>query len=94
MATTTSGLSSGSGIDYTSWITALVAVKQAKIDKISAQVTTVKTSGSALSTVKSYYSSLSDSIQKITDARLNSVDNVFTKKAATSSSEEIGRAHV
>jgi len=89
MSPTTSGLSSGSGIDYTSWITALVAVKQAKIDKISAQVTAVKTSGSALSTVKSYYSGLSDSIQKITDAKLNSVDNVFTKKAATSSSEAI-----
>lgn len=86
---TSSSVSSGSGLDYSSWITKLVAIKQAKIDTVSAQVTAVQTKESALTTVKSYYTSLSDAIQKITDAKLNSTDNVFTQKSVSSSSEAI-----
>lgn len=86
---TTSSVSGGSGLDYSSWITKLVSIKQAQIDKVSAQVTAVNNKESALTTMKSYYSGLSDAIQKITDAKLNTVDNIFTKKAAKSSSDAI-----
>lgn len=92
MSTISASGSSSSGIDYSTWITKLVAIKQAQIDKVSAQVTAVQTKESALTTMKSYYSGLSDAIQKLTDAKLNSNDNVFTKKSAKSSSEAITAA--
>lgn len=82
---TISGL--GSGIDYDSWITKLVAVKQAKIDDVSSQVSTIQKKESALSTLKTNYSSLLDKIKAFTDSY--SSNNVFKKKTATSSSNAV-----
>lgn len=82
---TISGL--GSGIDYDSWITKLVAVKQAKIDDVSSQVSTIQKKESALSTLKTNYSSLLDKIKAFTDSYSSS--NVFKKKTATSSSDAV-----
>lgn len=82
---TISGL--GSGIDYESWITKLVAIKQAKIDDVSSQVSTIQKKESALSTLKTNYSSLLDKIKAFTDSYSSS--NVFKKKTATSSSDAV-----
>lgn len=90
MTITLTGL--GSGLDYESWITELVAVKQAAIDKVSTQVSDIKTKESTLSTLKSSYSSLLSSIKAITDAQTNISNNVFNQKTATSSSTAVGVA--
>lgn len=82
---TVSGL--GSGLDYNSWITQLVALKQADIDKVSAQVTGVKSKESAESTIESDYSSLKTALQAFTQAL--STTDVFKQKTATSSSSAI-----
>lgn len=82
---TISGL--GSGIDYDSWITKLVAVKQAKIDDVSSQVTSIQKKETTLSGLKTNYSNLLDKIKAFTDAY--STSNVFKKKTATSSSNAV-----
>jgi len=80
----------GSGLNYDSWITQLVAIKQAGIDKISAQATAVTAQKTALSTVQTNYSALSDSIHKFTDTLTST--NVFNQKTATSSSDAVTAA--
>lgn len=82
---TISGL--GSGIDYDSWITKLVAVKQAKIDDVSSQVKSIQKKETTLSGLKTNYSNLLDKIKAFTDAY--STSNVFKKKTATSSSDAV-----
>lgn len=79
----------GSGLDYDSWIEELVAIKQAEIDTLSSKVTSINSQVDALSSLETNYSDLLTAIQKITDANLNSTDNVFTQKKASSSSEAI-----
>lgn len=82
---TVSGL--GSGLDYQSWIKQLVAIKQADIDAVSAQVTTTQRKEKALSTVESDYKNLLKSIQTFTDAL--SSNSVFNQKTVTSSSDSV-----
>lgn len=82
---TISGL--GSGINYEDWITKLVAVKQAKIDDVSTQVSTIQKKETTLSALKTNYSSLLDKIKAFTDSYSSS--NVFKKKTATSSLDAV-----
>lgn len=85
MSITVSGL--GSGLDYDTWIQELVAIKQADIDAVSSQVTTIQKKESSLSSLKSDYTSLLDAIQTFTNAL--SSDDVFNQKTATSSSDAV-----
>lgn len=87
MSISVSGL--GSGIDYESWITQLVAIKQAKIDEVSKKVSTINDNSSTLTSLQDTYTKLLTSIQKFTDAKYNSTDNIFTQKKVTSSSDKI-----
>lgn len=82
---TMSGL--GSGINYDTWISALVAVKQADIDKVTAKATKVESKKDTLSTIESDYKDLLSAIQKFTKAL--STENVFNQKAASSSSTAV-----
>lgn len=85
MSVTVSGL--GSGLDYDSWITQLVAAKQSKIDAVSAQVKAISKKESTLSSIKSDYTSLLSAVQSFTDTLTSS--DVFNQKAAKSSSDSI-----
>ncbi len=85
MAITVKGL--GSGLDYQSWITALVGAKQAKIDAISTNVSKIGTQETTLSNLKSNYTSLLASIQTFSNTL--ALNNVFNQKAATSSSSAV-----
>lgn len=85
MTITVSGL--GSGLNYDSWISELVAIKQADIDKVSSQVKSIKKQESALSTIENDYKSLLDAIETFTDAL--STTDVFNQKKAASSSDAI-----
>lgn len=85
MSITVSGL--GSGLAYDSWISELVAIKQADIDKVSKQVTSVKNQESALSTIETDYTNFLNAIKTFTQAL--SADDVFNQKTAASSSNAV-----
>lgn len=87
MSITIKGL--GSGLDYDSWITQLVAIKQAKIDEVSTQASTVESNKSTLSSLQDTYTTLLTSIQKFTDAKFSATNNIFTQKSSSSSSDAI-----
>lgn len=85
MTITVSGL--GSGLNYESWITELVAIKQADIDTVSSNVKFINKQESTLSTVETDYNNLLKAVQTFTDAL--STTDVFNKKAVSSSSDAI-----
>lgn len=85
MTITVSGL--GSGLNYDSWITQLVALKQKSIDAVSSQVSTISSKESALTSVKSDYSNLLTSIQAFTDVLTSK--NIFNQKTASSSASAV-----
>lgn len=87
MTISVSGL--GSGIQYDQWITQLVAIKQAKIDDVSKQVSEINTSTSTLTSLQSTYSTLQTKIQAFTDIKFSATNNLFTQKAVTSSSDKV-----
>lgn len=80
---TVTGLSTDLPID--TWIEKLVAVKQEKIDTVTASKTALTTAKSALGTMTSTYSSLLTSLQKITDSNFGSTSDLFAQKTATTS---------
>lgn len=78
----------GSGLDYSSWIEELVAIKQSKIDAVSAKVKATHTKESTLSTVKGTFSSLLSSIEALNS--ITQKDSPFSQKKATSSATAVG----
>jgi len=92
MTITISGL--GSGLDIDSWVSKLVAIKQADIDTVSATKTTMTTSQTALTSVKANYTSFLTALQKITDSNFGSTSDVFAQKTATSSDSSVVGASV
>lgn len=80
----------GSGLNYDSWISALVAVKQAKIDAVSTDVKSISTQETALSTLKSSYTALQTAVKTFTDALSDT--SVFNQKSAASSSTDVTAA--
>ena len=90
MSITVSGL--GSGLDYASWIEKLVAIKQGKIDAVSAQASSINSKKGALSTVEDRYTNLLTAIKKFT--AVLSTEDVFNKKTASSSDTDAITASV
>lgn len=82
---TVSGL--GSGLSYDSWITQLVAIKQADIDEVSAKVTAINSKEGALNTIEADYTNLKSAIETFTNAL--STTDVFNQKAVKSSSDAV-----
>lgn len=62
-----SGLASG--LDTSSWVESLVALKQAKIDTLKEEKENVLLSQETLNEIKSFFSSFRTVIEKITDAQ-------------------------
>lgn len=83
MAISFSGL--GSGLNTSEWVTALVGIKQDKIDTISSKVTTLNSTSSTLSGLKTNYSALLSAITKLTDSNFGASSNVFAQNKITSS---------
>ena len=71
------------------WITQLVQAKQVKIDAIVEDKAWAETSQSALSTVKTSYSSLLSSVEKLTDSSFGSTSDLFAQKAVSSSESAV-----
>lgn len=85
MSISVSGL--GSGLDYDSWIEALVAIKKEDVTAVSDKITSINDAKDTLSEIEDSYSALLDSIKNFTTAI--SKNNVFNQKTATSSNEAV-----
>lgn len=89
---TFSGLASG--MDTSSWIKALVSIKQQSVTKLQKSKSTVETSSNVLSTIKSKVTTLRSSIEKFTDAKFGSSFDLFSKNKVTTSKDSVVTANV
>mgnify|MGYP004531580389 CR=1 FL=1 len=89
---TFSGLASG--MDTSSWINALVSIKQQSVTKLQNSKSTVETSSKVLSTIKSKVTTLRSSIEKFTDAKFGSSFDLFSKNKVTTSKDSVVTANV
>ena len=82
-----SGLASG--LDTSSWVDALVSVKQSKITTMQNDLQTIKNKKSTLSATRASVSSLRTAIEKLTDKKFGGNYDLFSRNAAISSDESI-----
>ena len=79
-----SGLASG--LDTSSWVESLVALKQAKVETLEEEKDTVLLSQETLNNIKSFFSSFRNLIEKVTDAKFGVASmDLFAQNLATSS---------
>ena len=83
-----SGLASG--LDTSSWVESLVALKQAKVTELEEEKDLVTTTREALSNIKSFFTSFRSVLEKVTDTKFNvgSMD-IFAQNLATSSNAAV-----
>jgi len=79
-----------SGIDTSSWIDALVSVKQTTLTSLQSQQALKKTLLSTVNSIKSFFTSFQNALQKVTDAQfgISSMD-LFMQNLAKSSNTNI-----
>lgn len=82
-----SGLASG--MDTSTWIEALVKIKQQSVTTLQNKQTEIRKSQSTLSDIKSKVTNLRSSIEKITDAKLGGSFDIFSKNTVTSSNKSV-----
>ncbi|MCM1073186.1 MAG: hypothetical protein NC334_05220 [Bacteroides sp.] len=78
-----SGLASG--LDTSSWIESLTALKQAKVTKLEEQRENIVLSRDTLEGIKSFFSSFRSVLERITDSKFNIAStDLFAQNLATS----------
>ena len=83
-----SGLASG--LDTSSWVESLVALKQAKVDTLEEEKETVLLSQETLNNIKSFFSSFRSVIEKVTDAKYSiPTMDIFAQNLANSSDTSV-----
>ena len=88
MSISFSGLASG--LDTSSWVESLVALKQAKIDTLEEEKETVLLSQETLNNIKSFFASFRSMIEKVTDAKFGVASmDLFAQNLATSSKLDV-----
>lgn len=92
MAISFSGLVSG--LDTSSWVDALVSVKQQDVTKIQQQLTGYQSTKTALNDTRSSVSALRTAIEKLTDAKFGGNFDLFSQSVAKSSNEDVFTATV
>ncbi len=88
MSISFSGLASG--MDTSSWVEALVSVKQAEITKLETKKSTITGAQETLNNIKNYFSSFQSLLENVTDARFGiaSID-LFSQNIADSSNVSV-----
>src|SRR5574344_584583 len=85
---TFSGLSSG--LDTSSWVDALVSVRQTTITSLQSQQTLKKTLLSVVNSIKSYFTSFQNTLQKVTDSQFGIASmDLFMQNLASSSNTSV-----
>ncbi len=90
MSISFSGLASG--LDTSSWVDALVSVKQEKVTQLQADLALIKTSKETLTETRSTFNSLRTALEKLTDKKFGGSFDLFSKNSAVSSDESIFKA--
>ena len=87
-----SGLASG--LDTSSWVEALVSVKQEEVKKYETELEEIQAQKTTLNDTRSVISDLRSAIEKLTDAKFGGTFDLFAQNSATSSNEDIFTATV
>lgn len=87
-----SGLASG--LDTSSWVEALVSVKQQEVTKYETNLEELQTQKTTLNDTRSVFSTLRSAIEKLTDAKFGGSFDLFAQNSVTSSNEDIFTATV
>ena len=88
MAISFSGLASG--MDTSSWVEALVSVKQTEMTKLESNKSTIQAAQNTLNSIKNYFSSFQSLLENITDARFGIASrDLFTQNLAESSNVSV-----
>ena len=83
-----------SGLDTSSWVEALVSVKQQKVTALETDLKDLQTVKTTLNDTRSVFSTLRSAIEKLTDAKFGGTFDLFGQNSVTSSNEEIFTATV
>ena len=83
-----------SGLDTSSWVDALVSVKQQDVTKLQTQLATQQSTKATLTSTRSKVSTLRSALEKVTDAKFGGTFDLFAKSSAESSNEEVFTATV
>ena len=78
-----------SGLDTSSWVEALVSVKQQKVTTLQKEAAAYSTTKATLTDTRSTVSSLRSAIEKLTDAKFGGVFDLFSQNSVKSSNEDI-----
>lgn len=92
MAISFSGLASG--LDTSSWVEALVSVKQQKVTTLQTDLASAQATKSTLTDTRNKVSSLRTAIEKITDAKFGGTFDLFAQNSVKSSNENLFTATV
>ena len=88
-----SGLASG--LDTSSWVESLVALKQAKVETLEEEKENVLSLQETLSNIKSFFSSFRSMLEKVTDAKFGVASmDLFAQNLATSTNLDVLTASV
>lgn len=79
----------GSGLDTSSWVEALVSVKQQDITTLKTKLSEQQSSKATLTTTRSVVSSLRSAIEKLTDAKFGGTFDLFAQSTAQSSNKDV-----
>ena len=83
-----------SGLDTSSWVEALVSVKQEKVTALQEDLKSYQTVKDTLSSTKTVFSDLRNAIEKLTDYKFGGSFDLFAQNTATSSNESVFTATV
>lgn len=89
MASTISFSGLASGLDTSSWVEALVSVKQQKVTSLQTDLKSKQTLKTTLNDTRSKFSTLRTSIEKLTDAKFGGSMDLFANNSATSSNTDV-----
>ena len=89
MASTISFSGLASGLDTSSWVEALVSVKQQKVTSLQTDLKSKQTVKTTLNDTRSKFTTLRSAIEKLTDAKFGGSMDLFAKNSATSSDTDI-----
>ena len=89
MASTISFSGLASGLDTSSWVEALVSVKQQKVTSLQTDLKSKQTVKTTLNDTRSKFSTLRSAIEKLTDAKFGGSMNLFGNNSAASSNTDI-----
>ena len=89
MASTISFSGLASGLDTSSWVEALVSVKQQKVTALQTDLKSKQTVKNTLNDTRSKFTALRSALEKLTDTKFGGAMDLFAKNSATSSDTDI-----